>query len=239
MYQIVSLADLEHAVRSARLAPNDARSLVRLLEATRWHAEDWQRVWALEYERVVEQIDVLRRASNGLAWPIGLLPGDYLWHRNRTAAALADLYRDQDRKSAAFCANAGLLRAGAPRVRRRGFAHELAPNALGWMVVDAIRARDYDQIQLARCQHETRVSLVEVLTAAKAWFDAEGALPERLDQLVPRYLDALPLDRYDGSPLRYARSAPVVYSVGTDFTDDAPAVPSAADPRAPGISLAW
>jgi hypothetical protein len=80
---------------------------------------------------------------------------------------------------------------------------------------------------------------VEVLVAAKARSDAEGALPERLTDLVPHYLDAPPIDRFDGAPLRYSHSAATAYSVGRDFTDTAPALPSPADPRDPGISLAF
>src|SRR5262249_39804945 len=98
----------------------------------------------------------------------------------------------------------------------------------------------FAQIQLMRCQLETHVSLVEVLIGLKAYSDAEGTLPERLSDLVPRYLDALPLDRYDGAPLRYARAARALYSVGDDFVDTgASSAPSALDVRDPGVSLAF
>lgn len=46
--------------------------------------------------------------------------------------------------------------------------------------------------------------------------------PDSLDQLMPSYLKAVPLDPYDGKPLRYRRLADgvVVYSIGQDGTDD-------------------
>jgi hypothetical protein len=243
-FQTVSLLDLEHAARTTRLAPDAAHTLGRLLESTRWRAEDWQRIWALEYELLLAQVDAAgARASNGsgLAWPMSLLPGAYRWHRNRTAAAIADFYRDQRRRSAVFCANAGLPGdGGAQGVDRRGFASLLAPNAMGRIVIDSVRSQSFDRVQLQRCQLETHVSLVEVLIAAKAYSDAEGALPDRLEDLVPRYLDALPLDRYDGAPLRYARAARAVYSIGDDFTDaGSAAAPSPVDPREPGLSLVF
>ncbi|MGH7336520.1 MAG: hypothetical protein ACREI7_02980, partial [Myxococcota bacterium] len=223
-FQTLSLLDLEHVVRTAYLAPDAAHALGRQLGSTRWHAEDWQRIWALEYERVLAEVDAAsERASDGsgLAWPMSVLPNAYRWHPNRTAAALAGVYRDQLRKSALFCADAGLV--AVSRQRPHGFADLVAPNAMGRFVIDAIRAQSFDSVQLQRCQLETHVSLVAALVAAKAWSDAEGALPERLEDLVPRYLDALPLDRYDGAPLRYARAARAVYSIGEDFTDAGPA----------------
>jgi hypothetical protein len=242
-FQTLSLLDLEHAVRTARLAPDAAHALGLVLEATRWRAEDWQRIWALEYERLVAEVDAASaRASDGtgLAWPMSLMPSAYRWHRNRTAAALAGLYRDQRQKSALFCANAGLLGDGPHWIRSPGVSDLLAPNAMGRIVIEATRARNLDHFQLQRCHLETHVSLVAALIAAKAYSDTEGALPEQLADLVPRYLDALPLDRYDGSPLRYARAERAIYSIGEDFTDAGPgAAPSPHDPRAPGISLAF
>lgn len=47
-------------------------------------------------------------------------------------------------------------------------------------------------------------------------------LPERLEQLVPEFLPAVPLDPFDGRPLRYEVSGEgyVIYSVGSDLVDD-------------------
>jgi hypothetical protein len=237
VFQNLSLFDLEQVIRTAPLAPDSARALARLLESTRWQAEDWQRAWGREYERLIAEVDAVSAQAGPPAWPLWLLPSDYRWQRNRTTAILADLYRDQRRKSGAFCSDTGLdRRSGRPAW---GIAERFAPNTTGRLVIYGVRAQGFDKFQFARCQLETRVSLVEALAAAKAYSDAEGALPERLDALVPRYLDALPIDRYDGSPLRYARAARIVYSVGDDFTDAAPAAASSSDPRAPGVSVAF
>jgi hypothetical protein len=48
-----------------------------------------------------------------------------------------------------------------------------------------------------------------------------GAFPSHLDDLVPRYLDAVPIDPFDGNPLRLAVKGDkwIVYSVGPDVVD--------------------
>jgi hypothetical protein len=53
-----------------------------------------------------------------------------------------------------------------------------------------------------------------------------GAYPDKLEGLVPTYLKSIPLDPYDGQPLRYRRLADgvVVYSVGLDGIDDGGAI---------------
>jgi len=50
----------------------------------------------------------------------------------------------------------------------------------------------------------------------------EGRYPDALADLVPRYLSEVPLDRFDGAPLRYrvVDGEPRVWSVGSDLDDD-------------------
>ena len=48
-----------------------------------------------------------------------------------------------------------------------------------------------------------------------------GAPPASLAELVPTYLPVVPIDPWDGKPLRYAAGPPArVWSVGRDGTDD-------------------
>ncbi|MBL7040279.1 MAG: hypothetical protein ISR77_16700 [Pirellulaceae bacterium] len=51
---------------------------------------------------------------------------------------------------------------------------------------------------------------------------AEDQFPETLDSLVPEFLPALPLDPFDGNPLRIKTTDQelVLYSVGPDGADD-------------------
>lgn len=52
---------------------------------------------------------------------------------------------------------------------------------------------------------------------------AEGHWPEKLEELVPRYLSAIPMDEMIGEPLRYQRGTNdtfTLYSVGKDGRDD-------------------
>lgn len=49
-----------------------------------------------------------------------------------------------------------------------------------------------------------------------------GKLPEKLDELVPQFLIAVPEDPFDGQPLRYLRleKGYVIYSIGSDGEDN-------------------
>jgi hypothetical protein len=54
-----------------------------------------------------------------------------------------------------------------------------------------------------------------------------GAWPRSLDQLSPQLLPTVPLDRYDGKPLKYrvADGRPLLYSIGADRDDDGGRLP--------------
>jgi hypothetical protein len=47
-------------------------------------------------------------------------------------------------------------------------------------------------------------------------------LPDQLSELVQDYLPAVPIDPFDGQPIRYRRTDDgfLLYSVGADRTDD-------------------
>lgn len=58
------------------------------------------------------------------------------------------------------------------------------------------------------------------LLAIKAFQLKHGKLPETLGEMVPEFLPAMPLDDYDGKPLRYRPKERLLYSVGSDYKDD-------------------
>ncbi|MGZ0656507.1 hypothetical protein ACWPKS_12960 [Coraliomargarita sp. W4R72] len=58
-----------------------------------------------------------------------------------------------------------------------------------------------------------------VLFALRAFYGDVGHLPEKLEYLVPKYLEEIPRDPFDGKPIRYSKDSRIIYSVGNDFVD--------------------
>ncbi|MCC7376309.1 MAG: hypothetical protein IT581_16745 [Verrucomicrobiales bacterium] len=70
---------------------------------------------------------------------------------------------------------------------------------------------------------ETEQALLTSEIAVRRYLAQRGQLPETLEMLVPEYLEAVPVDRMDGQPIRYRREAVggfVLWSVGEDGKDD-------------------
>jgi len=64
--------------------------------------------------------------------------------------------------------------------------------------------------------------LGQVAIALRLYRHEHGRYPETLEELVPKYLPSLPVDPFDGKPLRYKRLVKgfKVWSVGMDMKDD-------------------
>ena len=64
-----------------------------------------------------------------------------------------------------------------------------------------------------------QVRMARVSLLLRAWmYDHEGELPDKLEALIPRYLPELPMDPFDGKPLRYDKAK--IWSVGANLKDD-------------------
>ncbi|MBC8116230.1 MAG: hypothetical protein H7062_17725 [Candidatus Saccharimonas sp.] len=97
---------------------------------------------------------------------------------------------------------------------------------LGKMLLPASKSIDN-----AFLRFRGRQTALEIMLAAQAYRRDKGEFPESLDQLVPQYLEAVPLDPCDlhGGRLLYRRdsaTSAVVWSVGEDGNDDGGAVES-------------
>jgi len=70
---------------------------------------------------------------------------------------------------------------------------------------------------------EVKLQAIKLILAGQAYRRTHGTFPKELDLLVPEYLDELPIDPYDGKPMKYRNTGdgpPIVYSVLKNQIDD-------------------
>ena len=70
-----------------------------------------------------------------------------------------------------------------------------------------------------KCRTQTDGAATRAIVALKAFKMKTGRLPKTLDELVPEHLAAVPLDDFDGKPLRYLPEKKILYSVGKELKD--------------------
>ena len=82
--------------------------------------------------------------------------------------------------------------------------------------------RQLEQVALIDLKYTAQIDCARVALGIERYRLAKGALPKVLDDLVPRYIDEVPIDPFDGKPVRYKLTEPgyIVYSIGEDGTDE-------------------
>mgnify|MGYP002528455188 CR=1 FL=1 len=74
----------------------------------------------------------------------------------------------------------------------------------------------------AAARGDARNRCIDTAIAIEQFRRREGKLPETLDELVPDFLESVPLDPFDGKPIRYVvkTDAYLLYTCGRDRVDD-------------------
>ncbi|MFT6618122.1 MAG: hypothetical protein ACJASX_001009 [Limisphaerales bacterium] len=94
----------------------------------------------------------------------------------------------------------------------------------------------------AAIEAECKRSLVIAAIAVERFRLHIGTYPATLENLIPEYLIELPLDWYDGQPIRYQRLNPESYnrwSTGNDGIDNACTPPSGPEYKLAAPDLVW
>ena len=69
-------------------------------------------------------------------------------------------------------------------------------------------------------ESDAQYNLIKVLLALKENLADNHKLPDRLEDLVPNYLNDIPRDPFDGNSIRYSKTGKKIYSVFSDGKDD-------------------
>ena len=96
----------------------------------------------------------------------------------------------------------------------------LSGNAIGNVLIDMLSPA-WERVLINKCREQVRHRATLLLLALKAYHAEHGDLPDTLEELVPKYLTAVPLDDFDGQPLRYLKAERRIYSVGAQSIDSA------------------
>jgi len=192
-----------------------------LQEISKYAAQDegLARAFKNEYRGAADFFDRLSRGDEGayrqLDLPNGRGSRGIKWVLNpqKTRRLFAENCR------ASLEAIAG--RKGSPAIPiEAGFKIPWLPpkNAVGKILLEMVSSGAQSFLKRFR-EEKLLYAKTVLLLACKCYQRREGKLPSALDDLIPRYLKELPLDPYDGRPLRYSAAKKINWSVGVDRKD--------------------
>src|SRR5262249_23606337 len=99
------------------------------------------------------------------------------------------------------------------------FSMIIQGNAIG-TILNAMELPSRSRILDHKCKENDSVRATRTLLALRAFQMARGSIPTALEELVPEFLESIPLDDFDGKPLRYSPASKRIYAVGNNLIDD-------------------
>lgn len=232
----VALSAMQRVLSDTGLARSLAIQLVRSLDGMRLGREGWARVARGDYQWAKAVLDesVAARATPGarvsrdpfardvLESLLSLTPSGYSLQRNRTLARLASHYRASMVTSRStvsrVCDGAQCREEEIPPLPVAPNLYSIERNSVGNYWAD-LAERSIQVYQQTGRVSESMISAVQLMVALRAFEGTRGQMPKALDELVPEYLDRIPLDYFDGHAMRYLAEQHLIYSVGSDLAD--------------------
>ena len=143
---------------------------------------------------------------------------NFLFLRNATKRLHADIHRTAIRN---IGRKPDQYEVSRTELTSRKMEHSKIPrkNMIGLMLASFL-APSLDKICLHGLEARAGNAMARLLIALRCHHMKTGTLPESLDKLVPDYIDAVPVDPFDGKPIRYDPAKKIIYSIGTDCEDN-------------------
>jgi hypothetical protein len=206
--------------------PSSGRAYQRRLEEFSHVDSGFQNAWRVEYQPTLKFIDdVASGKYSGSSGSMDPLPPIFQWlpmslmlNPHRTKTEYARSIRQAINNTPRPYAEMGWTTPGSPAVRSSYWRAALSGNLYGQLLNELLDPSSESALK-KKCGINTSIRATRVLVALRGYSLEHGELPATLEELAPGYLPAVPLDDFDGRPLRYDPVRKIVYSVGEDLLD--------------------
>ncbi len=213
-------------LKTTTLPPDRLKALADRLGASIDNSEGLAEALRVEYQWSMNMVDqTMKQAESKAAKQTGMMPGNpwggfwggVYYRPQETRRMFIEQVRPGVEAASKPLAQMHVSN-HIPENQRGPVGQILRGNILGRMMY-SIMAVDVVGAMKMKCQSNTGSAVTYAMLAIKAFQAKNGRLPQTLDELVPEFLPAVPLDDFDGKPIRYSPAKKVLYSVGEDFKD--------------------
>lgn len=140
----------------------------------------------------------------------------YMYQPNRSKKIFADYYRSQLLNVPLVYAEMQLPSDEEMEISKWDYVKR---NSISRLLV-GILIPALDRVFSTKCREESLIHATRLVVACNRFEREKKHWPESLQDLVPEFLEAVPMDPFDGEPFRYSAEKGIVYSVGQNLTDE-------------------
>ena len=171
-----------------------------------------------EQSHALNQSETIVRTLRSLS---GTSKIEYLLKPNKTKSTIADIFRFHIRQAklpySEITSRERTVELPATPLKRKLFF--MKKNSIGDTLVGMLEMLPYGDYLSESYYTETCYNATKLIIALNLYKSKNIDLPDTLDELVPEYLQSIPIDPYDNKPFRYSKENRTVYSVGKDLKD--------------------
>lgn len=212
---LIGLSRFSQIITETELRPEELKPYVQRLEQFQGNEEGLINTFKVEYHVYCDLIDFSTQRRS----PYRKARVGYTFKPNETKRLFAKTCRALIENVPRHLSEMSRIETqvrGALPVRIRYYVQ---PNFAGRIMVE-LTIPASELMLLRKCKENVLISATQLLVALKCYKLDYGQLPETLDELVPEFIDRMPIDDFDGKPLRYSKEKKIIYSVGSDLKDD-------------------
>lgn len=213
-----ALECLRQFADQTRLPADSLLSVTRQLGGFETSQDGLREALKVDYATQADMFDGFpsKVITNSGGQPLG--PPRFVYSTTKSKAELAEQIRHTI-AAMTNCYAIGMKEIPKARTNVSTFWLLLRGNAVG-TILNEMSLSSREKILARKCRENVSVRATQAVLALRAFQMATGRNPQSLDELLPDFLDAIPLDDFDGKPIRYSPNLKVVYSVGDNLTDD-------------------
>jgi len=141
----------------------------------------------------------------------------FLFNKSATIKELAEFYRQEIKNIYGPYSEITHKKIYRP-IYRPSWVNLVAGNVIGKMLLALVPS--WDNIINHKFELDAQYNLIKILLALKENRADNHKLPDRLEDLVPNYLNDIPRDPFAGKSIRYSKTGKKIYSVFSDGKDD-------------------
>jgi len=150
---------------------------------------------------------------------IGLvLAPEYMMQRGKLSNINLEYWREMQEQSELLCVEMPLK--PQSNARSVSWFKRLAPNAFAEELYSMPHGDQFNRYFYRRCASNFHLNAIRLLISVQLYEHQNAKNIESLSELVPDYIDRLPVDPFSGKSIKFNSSDRTIYSYGTNFTDD-------------------
>ena len=217
-----ALAQLRYLATSTNITEMQLLNLLTRIQSLEVNRTGFTNCLKMEYEISLNTIRNLRHGkglvSQNMPKLMTAVGANLMIREGKTRQILADKFRWILEQSSKYYAEIPMEQLDPPEMDiKNGARMVLQGNIVGEIVSQLLAWSSYNP---SLVEEEVVLNGSKLAMTLLYYRKKNGFLPKSLTELIPNYINTVPMDHFDGKPFKYNPDQKLIYSIGRDLEDN-------------------